>query len=43
METSCMPLFHRLLSVLGHIVLDSLFLHERGQNCLIDWVVYSNA
>ena len=39
MERSRLPLLHRLLAVLGDIVLDLLLLHERGKDGLIDGVI----
>ena len=39
MESSRFPLLYRLLAVLGDVVLDFLFLHERGKDGLINGVI----
>jgi len=40
MESSGFPLLYRLLAVLGDIVLDFLLLHERGEDGLINGVIW---
>lgn len=39
MEVASLPLLHGLLTILRHSVLDAFFLHEDGQDRLVDGVV----